>query len=97
MHHRKITRQKTLINPVLGVPSVVQGVRDLALSLLWLWLQLWHRLNPWPGNFCMQEAQPHFFFLIKIKTYPKTVISKEITVVTYLNKQAVLVLKESIV
>ena len=25
----------------------------MALSLLWLWLQLWHRFSPWPRNFCM--------------------------------------------
>ena len=30
-----------------------QWVRDLALSLLWLALLLWCRLDPWPRNFCM--------------------------------------------
>ena len=29
---------------------VTQWVKDLALSLLWLWLLLWHVLDPWPGN-----------------------------------------------
>ena len=27
--------------------------KDLALSLLWHWLQLWHGFDPWPGNFHM--------------------------------------------
>ena len=25
---------------------MAQRVKDLALSLLWLWLQLWHRFDP---------------------------------------------------
>ena len=29
------------------------AVKDLALSLLWLESLLWHRFNPWPGNFYM--------------------------------------------
>ena len=29
---------------------VVQPAEDPALSLLWLWLQLWLRFSPWPGN-----------------------------------------------
>ena len=28
-------------------------VKDLVLALLWLWLPLWHRLDPWPRNFLM--------------------------------------------
>ena len=28
-------------------------VKDPALSLLWLRLQLWCGFNPWPRNFCM--------------------------------------------
>ena len=32
---------------------MAQRVRDLALSLLWLWLQLGHGFDPWPRNFCM--------------------------------------------
>ena len=35
-----------------------QGVKDLALSLLWLWLLLWHGFDPWPGNFCMLWTWP---------------------------------------
>ena len=34
------------------------AVRDLALLLLWVRSLLWHRFDPWPGNFCMIWAQP---------------------------------------
>ena len=34
------------------------AVKDLVLSLLWLGSLLWCRFDPWPGNFCMQRAQP---------------------------------------
>ena len=30
---------------------VAQWVKNLSLSLLRLWLQLWHGFDPWPGNF----------------------------------------------
>ena len=33
-------------------------VKDLALSLLWLRLQLWHGLDPWPRNFYIPQAWP---------------------------------------
>ena len=29
---------------------MAQWVKDLALSFLWLWLQLWRKLDPWPGE-----------------------------------------------
>ena len=32
---------------------VAQWVKDLALSLLWLGLLLWHEFNSWPRNFQM--------------------------------------------
>ena len=32
---------------------VVQGVKDLMLSLLRPWLLLWLRFDPWPRNFHM--------------------------------------------
>ena len=32
---------------------VAQKVKDLAFSLLSLWLLLLHGFDPWPGNFCM--------------------------------------------
>ena len=28
------------------------------LTLLWLWLLLWHGFKPWPGNFLMPSVQP---------------------------------------
>ena len=31
--------------------SLVQQVKDLALSLQWFGSLLWHRFNPWPQNF----------------------------------------------
>ena len=37
---------------------VSQWVKDLALSLLWLWLLLWFGFDPWPGNFHMPQMQP---------------------------------------
>ena len=48
---------------------VAQWVKDLASSLLWLGSQLWHRLDPWPGNFHMLWAQPkkvYFFDVARI-------------------------------
>ena len=36
----------------------MQQVKDLALSLQWLGLLLWHRLNPHPKNFHMLWGQP---------------------------------------
>lgn len=35
---------------------MAQRVKDLALS--WLWLQLWRRFGPWPGDFCKPGARP---------------------------------------
>ena len=37
---------------------MAQQVKDLASSLLWLWLLLWRGFDPWPGNFGMRQAQP---------------------------------------
>ena len=28
------------------------------ISLLWFWLQLWCKFNPWPRNFCMPLVRP---------------------------------------
>ena len=36
---------------------MAQQVKDPALSLLWLWLQLWRRFHPWPRNFCMLQVR----------------------------------------
>ena len=35
---------------------MAQQVRNPLLSLWWLWLQLWHRFDPWLGNFYMLWA-----------------------------------------
>ena len=32
---------------------MVQQVKDLAFTLLWLGPLLWQGFDPWPGNFCM--------------------------------------------
>ena len=37
---------------------VAQRVKDLALSLMWLWLLLWCGFDPWPGNFHVLWAWP---------------------------------------
>ena len=37
---------------------MAQRVKDPALSLEWLRSLLWHRFDPWPGNFCRLWAQP---------------------------------------
>ena len=41
-----------------SIPGLAQWVKDLALSLLWLWLQLWCRFDPWPRNFCLLWVLP---------------------------------------
>ena len=42
----------------LGSSLLVQWVKDLSLSLLWLRSLLWRVFNPWPGNFQMPWVQP---------------------------------------
>ena len=32
---------------------MAQRVKDLELSLRWLWPPLWHELDCWPGDFYM--------------------------------------------
>ena len=59
---------------------VTQWIEDPALSLLWLWLQQWCGLNPWPKNFCMPMVQPKkernkllinaFFLIIFLGSHP---------------------------
>ena len=43
---------------MLGSSLVPPWVKDLALSLLWLWSQLWCDFDPWSGNFHMLWAWP---------------------------------------
>ena len=40
----------------LGVPCVVQQVKDPVLLQLWCRLQLWLGSNPWPRNFSMPRV-----------------------------------------
>ena len=35
---------------------MVQWVKDLVLSLPWLWLLLWSGFDPWPGGFPCAES-----------------------------------------
>ena len=37
---------------------MAQQVKDLELTLLWLWLQLRCEFDPWPRNFCVPWVQP---------------------------------------
>ena len=37
---------------------MAQKVKDPVLSLMWLWLQLWHGFSPWPANYPMLQVQP---------------------------------------
>ena len=37
---------------------MAQQLKDLALSLHWLRLLLWHRFDPWPGTFHMPCVWP---------------------------------------
>ena len=46
IQEKKKKNGKSLIRSSL----VAKWVKDLALSLLWLWLQQWHRFDLWPGE-----------------------------------------------
>ena len=50
---------------------MVQQVKDLVLSLLWLLLLQWHGFSPWPGIFCMPQMRP------KKKKVPINIILEE--------------------
>ena len=43
---------------------VAKGIKDLVLSLLWLWLRLWCAFNPWRGNFHMPWVWPKYTHII---------------------------------
>lgn len=47
-----------LVKIYMKSPLVAQQMKDLALSLLWLWSRLWPRLDCWLGNFCMLRMWP---------------------------------------
>ena len=48
-----LTKFPSGIKKVFVESLVAQWIMDLTLSLLWLWVLLWHGSDPWPGNFCM--------------------------------------------
>ena len=41
----------------IGIPAVVQWVKDPILSLWWLSSLVWLRFHPWPGNFYKQPKK----------------------------------------
>ena len=47
-----------LVKDVGRSSLVAQRVKDLVVSLLWLWLLLWRRFDPWPWNLCMPRVWP---------------------------------------
>ena len=53
-----LNKAVTLIQKKPLSSLVAQKVKDLALSLLWLWLLLWCGFDPWPGNFHMPQVWP---------------------------------------
>lgn len=51
---------------------MAQQIRDLALSLRWLWLQLWNGFNPWRGNFRILWVWPKPTTTTRVETGEKT-------------------------
>ena len=47
----------SFVNRDMRSSLVVQGVKDLALSLQRLGSLLWSRFDPWPRNFCMAKKK----------------------------------------
>ena len=56
LKRQKKKKKKKVVK--MGSFLVTQQVEDLALSLLWVWLLLWHRFNPWTRNFQMPQVRP---------------------------------------
>ena len=54
-----VTSERFKINIALKKRGslVAQRVDDPAWSLLWLELLLWHKFDPWLGNFCMPQGK----------------------------------------
>ena len=48
---------------------VVQWVKHLALTLQWPGLQLWHRFDPWLGNFHMMWMWPKKILIMTQRSY----------------------------
>ena len=58
MAHNNLTYAHYYQNKGFYSSLVMQWVKDLALSLLWLGSLLWRRFDTWPGNFHMPWVQP---------------------------------------
>ena len=56
MSGRERKKTNILKKFLFWISLVVQGVKDLALSLQWLGLLLWYRFDPWNRNFDMLWA-----------------------------------------
>ena len=63
----------------MGVPTVVQWVKDLAFLQLWHRSQLWLRFAPWPGNFHMLWVQPKNKNKNKIKYPYKEILHRSLS------------------
>ena len=47
---------------------MAQQVKELALSLLWTCLQLWHGFDPWPKNFQMPRVWQRIYMEILLSS-----------------------------
>ena len=56
--NREISATSNFKKMTIGVPTVVQQVKVLALLQLWHRLQLWLGFSPWPKNFHRPWVQP---------------------------------------
>ena len=50
--------QRAVKKDLIWSSLLALGIKDRALSLLWLGLLLWRGFVPWPGSFCMPWVQP---------------------------------------
>ena len=49
-------QKSNIVKKILGFP-VAQWVKDPALFLLGLWLQLWHQFDPWLGMLLKKKKE----------------------------------------
>ena len=81
----KNKQKKTLLWPLLtytgalkiynpGSSLVAQWVKDPVLSLLWLWLLLWHRFDPWLRKFFMAQVWPKETMALYFHKYLQTML-----------------------
>ena len=65
---------------------VAQWVQNLVFSLLWLRSLLWHGFDPWPGKFCISQAQakensfvaPSFIFILFSHKYSRIILLRTV-------------------